>query len=374
MKIFTSGDWSRLETEYPPHLVEMLKVICASGESSVLSLQEVASQAGVDPNVVDQVLGILVDNGFFVKGERDICPNCRREVSAESLAQKSCSNCSFSFEKDSPRRESIFTRSGQRARDVRWVVSVHGMNTRGAWQEEFAWKLSVAYGYSIPVFIYKYGKLFVSPLLLIRQSIYRDRLIAALSERCREMALTAYGPRPDIIAHSFGTWLVAEALSKDPELRVGRIVLAGSIVRPDFDWRPLVEGGRVEAVLCHRGGRDLWVRLAQYFIPNSGPSGFSGFNDREIVVDKLEPLFSHSDFFSKRHLDSVLKTTWAPFLTSSVPAAAAIESGGTGVWRPARWRVLTHVLKYCVLAVIGVLLGVAAYVFGVGVYRLADRW
>ena len=43
-------------------------------------------------------------------------------------------------------------------------MTVHGMNTQGTWQEEFAWLIQLGYGYSIPTFIFKYGRVLVSPI------------------------------------------------------------------------------------------------------------------------------------------------------------------------------------------------------------------
>jgi serine/threonine-protein kinase len=59
--------------------------------------------------------------------------------------------------------------------------------------------------------------------------------------------------RPDIIAHSFGTWLVGHALESNPDIQVGRVVLTGSILRPDFNWKEHMPSGQVEAVLNHYG-------------------------------------------------------------------------------------------------------------------------
>src|SRR5437870_7021689 len=110
----------------------------------------------------------------------------------------------------------------------------------------------------------------LSPLIYFRQEMHRDRLLAYLRKLRNEMKAEGYGERPDVIAHSFGTWLLAHAILADKAadpIRVGRVVLTGSIVRPDFNWRSLLDDGRVEAVLCHYGGGDIPVRLAQNSIP-----------------------------------------------------------------------------------------------------------
>jgi hypothetical protein len=85
------------------------------------------------------------------------------------------------------------------------------------------------------------------------------------------------GRRPDVIAHSFGTWMLGHALaSTDPEvadLAVGRVVLLGSILRPNFPWAEIIARGRAEAVLNHYGTADSWAGIGGYVIYDAGPSG-----------------------------------------------------------------------------------------------------
>ncbi|MCZ7616635.1 MAG: hypothetical protein M5T52_24490 [Ignavibacteriaceae bacterium] len=54
--------------------------------------------------------------------------------------------------------------------------------------------------------------------------------------------------RPDVVAHSFGTLLISELLKKYPELKLGRVILTGSIISPDFNWELIFQRGQVEAV------------------------------------------------------------------------------------------------------------------------------
>jgi hypothetical protein len=55
-------------------------------------------------------------------------------------------------------------------------------------------------------------------------------------------------------------------------LAVGRVVLLGSILRPNFPWAEVVARGRAEAVLNHYGTSDPWAGIGGYVIYDAGPS------------------------------------------------------------------------------------------------------
>lgn len=300
----------------------------------------------------------LAAEGYLQTDEELACPQCPEPVSPEE-ADERLHRCGFSFEHEKPESRRVYFRRGLRSRDPRWLVTVHGMNTRGAWQEEFTWKLAQVYGQAIPVDTYKYGLVLLTPLLLPRQELYAKLLLDRLRARRHEMAAAGYGDRPDVICHSFGTWLLARALELDSDLCLGRVVLTASVVPPDFDWSVYVGGTkpRVEAVLCHFGGRDGVAPLAQFFVPRSGPSGRRGFNPQPDTEGRLlhrfEPDFKHSDYFVPAHLNRVVGEVWGDFLTAAVEDLGfwkdPTSAERSKVWRPSRWRYLTRPLKYGLL-------------------------
>jgi hypothetical protein len=235
-----------------------------------------------------------------------------------------------------------YTRSGTPSRDPRCVFAVHGMNTDGAWEHEFGWQVEVAYGYAIPFWPVKYGWACVSPFLGPMQNALRNWLVGQFRERLARRPQRATAGAPDVIAHSFGTWLIAYALLADPDLHLGRIILVGSIVPPDFDWASLIQAGRVNAVLCHTAGHDIWARLAAWGFPRTGPSGAIGFNDRQAVIHRHDPGFYHGTAFEKSHLADVFGRVWAPFLEASTPGPDHPPGLGTpthAAWHSSRLRV-----------------------------------
>lgn len=229
-----------------------------------------------------------------------------------------------------------------RLRQPAWLVFVHGMNTRGGWQQELAWRLSLAAPRPTPVMIYKYGRVY---WVLGRRGLRKraEKLAAELhrlSDDAEESNLANIG---DVLAHSLGTWLLAHALRIDETLRVGRVMLTGSIVTPTFEWARLIEQGRVEAVCNLRALRDWEVAISERLIPDSGPGGRLGFQDG-VVVDHVQPNWSHSTCFKSGQrvaspMNVTLDALWRPFLTWHSTALHKLDDSrsSTRSWSPRRF-------------------------------------
>jgi pimeloyl-ACP methyl ester carboxylesterase len=101
----------------------------------------------------------------------------------------------------------------------------------------------------------------------------------------------------DFVGHSNGTYLLADALQRYHAMRVRRVVFAGSVVRRDFDWDPLVGRGQVGLVRNYVASDDwvvaLFPRLFEQrpwrFLGNDiGSAGFNGFGrDRPTSADAV---------------------------------------------------------------------------------------
>src|SRR5262249_24374025 len=121
-----------------------------------------------------------------------------------------------------------------------------------------------------------------------------------------------HGPRPSVIAHSFGSYLVARALELFPEIAFDQVIVCGSIVRPDYPWSRMIEAGRVSRVVNEYGHKDMWARVVGWVVEDAGPSGHEGFSDTAggRVVQRLHPEFRHSDYFYPLNY----RYTWVPVL------------------------------------------------------------
>lgn len=294
------------------------------GDGLEFTLANFAQAVGTvaEDEALREFLNRAVETGALRKIESFRCPmpECKKVLGPAGAPYSACPYCLTDYLEEGVAvvAETFYQLVGETSRDIRWMIVVHGMNSRAEWQEEFSWQIANRLRYSAPVLIYKYGWATIDVLVCW---LHR-RLARRLGERMRiaiAQAEASQRPtRPDIIAHSFGTHLLSMVLT-DPEfedLNFGRIITAGSIIRPDFDWNTLIANGRVEAVLNHVGGKDKPVLIAQFAIPGTGPGGRIGYTANK-AINVCMPTFKHSDFFLTENLRAQIANggLWHSFLT-----------------------------------------------------------
>lgn len=316
-----------------------------TGEGLEFSLTQFAKAVRASPD--DEALAVfldrLVNSGTATRLKAHRCPirECGRVLGSADTPFSVCPYCHTDYQQEGIEVlvEDFYRVKGETSRDIRWMIVIHGMNSRAPWQEEFSWQIANRLRYSAPVLIYKYGWATVDVLV---RPLHR-RLAKHLGVRIRiaiEQATASHRPpRPDIIAHSFGTLLFSLIL-EDPEfddLSFGRIITAGSIIRPNFDWHRHIEAKRIEAVLNHVAAKDTAVPFAQYAIPGAGPGGKVGYM-ATTVLNIRNDSFGHSDFFKPENLRSLIADggLWHSFLTH--PLARFLPAGSFVLersWKPA---------------------------------------
>jgi hypothetical protein len=258
------------------------------------------------------------------------------------------------------------------------------MNTSGAWQEAFSWKFSTTWGRSVPVAVYKYGFVVVGVVLSWRRRKFQEELRTKLAALRDEARAQGFLGNPDVVAHSFGTWLLGHLLEDElkrddvDRLQFGRIILAGCILRPDFNWKDIREAHLVEDVLNHYGTADRIVPLAHLTIGDSGPSGRRGF-DGDQVLNIQAVGCGHSDLFSieKRdenglsYLTNSYHKYWRPFLT--LPAEELLglpdRKDPDELWRQFPWPVRGTLFPLFVLPLVLIALGLLAAWTGTYLWR-----
>jgi len=191
------------------------------------------------------------------------------------------------------------------------VLSLHGIRTRGAWQKVLNPELEDAGFRHVPL---DYGffraiKLLIPRLRERQVEWFRDEYTRIRDRYPREI--------PSVIAHSFGTYLVAYALERYREIVFDRVIFSGSIVRRDFDWSRAVSSGQINGLLNECAKRDIWVRLAAWMISDAGPSGVRGFTDlaNGAIRERHHELLKHSDYLYPLNY----RDNWIPFLKRGDP-------------------------------------------------------
>lgn len=198
---------------------------------------------------------------------------------------------------------------------LRPVISLHGINTNGRWQKDLAPSLARA-GF-IPVAL-DYGY-FAPHRLLLPWSLKRQTqwLVGEYDRIVHEYS----NPRPSVVAHSFGTLQVASLLQKHSHVQLDKLILCGSIVPSDFDWRPFLDSGRVSWIENDYGHSDPWPRVAKWLVPHAGDSGANGFTIAAHGMHQVRNAqYAHSDCFTLGHM----QRHWLPTLLTDKRTALDI--------------------------------------------------
>jgi TIR domain len=224
------------------------------------------------------------------------------------------------------------------------IFSLHGIRTGGAWQKADLTRILSEAGFDHLAL--DFG--FFRALRLLRPAVrrrqvdwFRDRYTAEMRGR---------SSLPSVIAHSFGTYIVEEAMRIYPEVCFNQVILCGSIVRRDFPWSKLIDANRVRRVLNDCGQRDFWAGIVAWAVDDAGPSGVQGFSDTAggHVIQRSHPDWRHSDFFYELNY----RRNWTPFLQGNMPGPPGTAAGGTTNWR---FRVAV-LMCLSLLAILGIIL------------------
>jgi len=175
---------------------------------------------------------------------------------------------------------------------------------------------------NVTVYNYRYGYFSVIEFIIpVLRWLVTRRFRHALLEETK----AAHWDRIDIVAHSFGTHLVAWGLhSIAPERRpnIHTIIFAGSVLKPAFPWRELV-GTSVTRLVNDCGIRDWVLVFDQLFVLFSGMAGrigFTGMTSDHFINRYFD--FGHSGYFvqGSTFYDDFMRDKWVPLLTRDDPS------------------------------------------------------
>jgi len=187
------------------------------------------------------------------------------------------------------------------------------------------------------------------------------------------------------VGHSNGTYLLSRALKDYPAAQFDRVVLAGSVVRRDFDWISRLnrqqgrEKPQVGEVLNYVATHD-WVvaLLSKAFQParffDLGSAGHDGFN--QFRTDKPRGLHE-SRFVKGSHSAALVETQWddiARFIVHGrpIPKPPDADFNASRSWFLVAMSWISTLLLASVLwLVLGVGIALTSSVFGGGTIQLA---
>lgn len=207
------------------------------------------------------------------------------------------------------------------------VISLHGIRTTGEWQKRLAEVLSLYdfvyspldYGYfDLPRFI-------LSGIIpgLKKIEWFQEKYETKLSEYREILKRGKVQRYPSVVAHSFGTCIVANALLKYPTIRLDKLILCASILPRDFPWDLIFDRGQLGTLRHEWGLKDVWTKIAKYVVRGTGDSGAVGFTTEDPRIrQRAFDYHRHSDFFGRLHLEE----EWLPMLTAK-PSRLTVKHG-----------------------------------------------
>jgi WD40 repeat protein len=201
------------------------------------------------------------------------------------------------------------------------VICVHGIFTLAPWQKALR-QMIVELEPSAVVHEYKYGPVSAYSLFPGR----RTRKVTTFANQLLTELLRENWQRIDVVAHSFGTFIVAEALRHLAWSNRGRLpqidslILAGSVLPRQYPWREFVPH-LVRRVVNDCGVVDHVLWLPELFVPRLGFGGRVGFCGLTgYDVHNRYFMLGHSGFFREPTAqDDVgfMRRWWLPLLTST---------------------------------------------------------
>jgi pimeloyl-ACP methyl ester carboxylesterase len=153
------------------------------------------------------------------------------------------------------------------------VILIHGINTHALWESSLKETL-IECGFKVAPT--SYGMLNVGRFLL-PVSWFRDQAVNRVLTGIKTGIRIHEPERVSVIAHSFGTYVMAKIMADYPELRWHRIIFCGSVVSESFPLHQFLERFQYP-ILNDVGTRDIWPALAESVTWGYGSVGSYGFN------------------------------------------------------------------------------------------------
>lgn len=153
-------------------------------------------------------------------------------------------------------------------------------------------------------------------------------------------AIRIHRPRHvSVIAHSFGTYVLAKILETESGLRWHRIIFCGSVVREDFPFERFLD--QFDGPLLNDiGTGDAWPVLAESATWGYSSASSTAYN-RPHTAARWHIGYRHSDFLNSEFC----RNYWVPFLrTGEVRPGDAPAQLPPYIralsWIPVRWLVI----------------------------------
>ena len=129
-----------------------------------------------------------------------------------------------------------------------------------------------------------------------------------------------------VVAHSFGTFVIAHLIQENFDIKFHRVIFCGSVVRYGFPFEQF-QNRFAQPIVNEVGTRDIWPAMAESITFGYGSAGTYGFR-RPLVRDRWHNEAHHGYF-----LDPLFcKKYWIPFLKNGEVVAGAAAPEPPRIW------------------------------------------
>lgn len=202
------------------------------------------------------------------------------------------------------------------------VVLVHGIRDFALWQNTVSRSLE-KHGFQVEST--NYGRFNLLEFLL-PLSYFRSQAISQVINQIRIIKQNNEGAKISVIAHSFGTFVIAQILMKEFDMKFHRVIFCGSVVNYDFPFEQF-QGRFLRPIINEVGTRDIWPATAESVTTGYGSAGTYGFH-RPLVKDRWHNGAGHGYFLSAIFCEKF----WVPLLAKGELVSGAEEPEHTRVW------------------------------------------
>jgi pimeloyl-ACP methyl ester carboxylesterase len=132
---------------------------------------------------------------------------------------------------------------------------------------------------------------------LLPLAFFRKRSIEQVWRQIRIVRQNNPDADISVIAHSFGTYVVAQLLKENFDIKFHRIIFCGSVVPYDFPFEQIQDRFR-PPIVNEVGTRDIWPAMAESITLGYGSAGTYGFR-RPLVRDRWHNGAGHNFFLTE---------------------------------------------------------------------------
>jgi hypothetical protein len=207
------------------------------------------------------------------------------------------------------------------AQDAHVIILVHGIRDYALWQDRIRNVLKEHF----TVESTNYGR-FDLLRFLVPLSHFRNKAIESVWDQIRDVKKQYPDAKFSFVAHSFGTYILAQILSREFDFSAHQVVFCGSVVKYNFPFEQIADRFTTP-ILNEVGAKDVWPAIAESLTWGYGSAGTYGFR-RPRVRDRWHSGARHGYFLNPEFC----KEYWCPFFKEGVIVDGADDPEVPAVW------------------------------------------